>query len=83
MNVIFELRNRAELTQALLAKLSGVTINTISRYETGTRSPTLAMLDRLASAAGFDVVVSFVPTRSDDDRPSATSRPEDRSRDLW
>jgi transcriptional regulator with XRE-family HTH domain len=65
MNIVLELRRRAGLTQDLLAKLSGVSSSSISRYESGERSPTLAVLDRLASAAEFDAVVSFVPVSGD------------------
>jgi transcriptional regulator with XRE-family HTH domain len=83
MNVVLDLRNRAGLTQALLAKLSGISATAISRYETGERSPTLAMLNSLAAAAGFDVVVSFVPTRSGEDRQPRNPPPDDRAWDPW
>ena len=66
MNVVLELRRQAGLTQALLAKLSGIATTTVSRYETDERSPTLAILARLAAASEFDVVISFVPTRAGD-----------------
>jgi transcriptional regulator with XRE-family HTH domain len=83
MNVVLDLRNRAGLTQALLAKFSGTSTTVISRYETGERSPTLAMLNSLAAAAGFDVVVSFVPTRSGEDRQPRNPPPDDRAWDPW
>ena len=59
------LREQASLTQQLLADLSGVTQQTISRYETGIGSPTLKMLNRLAEAVGLDVIVSFTPVVTD------------------
>jgi len=59
MSVVRDLRLRAGLTQKLLADLSGITAQTISRYETGRRNPTLTTLDRLAAAVGLDVIVSF------------------------
>jgi DNA-binding XRE family transcriptional regulator len=59
------LREQASLTQQLLADLSGVTQQTISRYETGTGSPTLKMLNRLAEAVGLHVIVSFTPVVTD------------------
>ncbi len=68
MNVVLELRTHAGLTQALLAKLSGIATTTVSRYETEERSPTLAILARLAAASEFDVVISLVPARSSDGR---------------
>ncbi len=59
------LREQASLTQQLLADLSGVTQQTISRYETGTGSPTLKMLNRLAEAVDLHVIVSFTPVVTD------------------
>ena len=65
MNVVLQLRLKAGLTQSLLAGLAGTDTATISRYENGHRSPTLAMLDRLAESVGLQVVVSFeVPEAS-------------------
>lgn len=61
MSVVRDLRERVHLTQQLLSDLSGITAQTISRYETGRRSPTLKALDQLAEAAGLRVEVSFVP----------------------
>ena len=83
MNLVLDLRRRAGLTQALLAKSSGISAAAISRYETGGRSPTLATLNSLAAGAGLDVVVSFVPARSDEDQQSVTPSPDDRARDPW
>jgi transcriptional regulator with XRE-family HTH domain len=59
VNVVYELRQRAGLTQELLAGLAGVDRSMISRYETGRRSPRLDTLQRLARAVELEVVVSF------------------------
>ena len=59
MNVVFELRQRAGLTQELLARQAGVDRSMISRYETGRRSPRLDTLQRLAEAVDLEIVVSF------------------------
>jgi len=61
MNAVHELRRSSGLTQSLLAELSGVSQTTISRYETSRRTPTLAMLSRLAEAVDFRAVVLLVP----------------------
>jgi transcriptional regulator with XRE-family HTH domain len=61
MNVVYELRQRAGLTQELLAGLAGVDRSMISRYETGRRSPRLDTLELLAGAVDLEVVVSFRP----------------------
>ncbi|GMQ98342.1 MAG: hypothetical protein BMS9Abin17_0850 [Acidimicrobiia bacterium] len=61
MNLVRDLRLQAGLTQELLARAAGTTSQTISTYEVGRKSPTLRTLLRLADAAGFEMVVSFVP----------------------
>jgi hypothetical protein len=43
------------------AKASGISATSIARYETGSRSPPVTTLARLATAAGFEVTVSFSP----------------------
>ena len=50
-----EIRKDKGISQAQLAKLSGVHRVTIARFETGRISPTLATLERLASALGVSI----------------------------
>jgi transcriptional regulator with XRE-family HTH domain len=59
MNPVRNLRQRTGLTQARLAAGAGTSQPTISAYESGRKSPTLATLDRLASAAGLVMTVAF------------------------
>ena len=77
MNVVFELRQRAGLTQELLARQAGVDRSMISRYETGRRSPRLDTLERLAEAVDLEIVVSFQPASPRVDAQSVD--PGDRS----
>ena len=79
MSIIRELRERAGLTQTLLAKLSGVSTRTISEYESGRGSPTLRMLARLATAAGVDVVLILIAVEGEDLHPTVLSRASDES----
>ena len=79
MSITRELRERAGLTQTLLAKLSGVSTRTISEYESGRGSPTLRMLARLATAAGVDVVLILLPVEGEDLHPIVLSRASDES----
>ncbi len=79
MSIIRELRERAGLTQTLLAKLSGVSTRTISEYESGRGSPTLRMLARLATAAGVDVVLILIPVEGEDLLPTVLRRASDES----
>ncbi len=79
MSIIRELRERAGLTQTLLAKLSGVSTRTISEYESGRGSPTLRMLARLATAAGVDVVLILIPVEGEGLHPTVLNRASDES----
>lgn len=51
MNPVARIRRSAGLTQQELADLSGVAQPNIAAYENGTRTPSPAMLERLAAAA--------------------------------
>jgi transcriptional regulator with XRE-family HTH domain len=53
-------RQRAGLTQQQLAARSGHPRETIARWETGAREPSLTSLQELARAAGLDLVVHLV-----------------------
>jgi transcriptional regulator with XRE-family HTH domain len=59
MNVVYELCQRAGLTQALLGKLADIPQGTISRYETGMSSPRLEMFEKLAAAVGCQIEVKL------------------------
>lgn len=74
MNVVLELRQRAGLTQVLLAELSGVRPSTISRYENGHASPTLETLERLAGARNLRIQVAIHAANGPD--PSALTDQE-------
>lgn len=54
-------RDMADLTQAGLAELAGVTQQAISAYETGRMDPTVTTLTRLVEAAGLELRVRLVP----------------------
>jgi ribosome-binding protein aMBF1 (putative translation factor) len=61
---IFELRRKAGLTQAQLAKLIGTTASVISRLEDADyEGHSLAMLRRIAAALDKRVEIRFVPVR--------------------
>jgi transcriptional regulator with XRE-family HTH domain len=58
-----EARKRADITQRELAKRSGKAQSAIARIESGKSSPTLATLNHLLEAAGFeaDVILTIKP----------------------
>lgn len=61
---IFELRKKAGLTQAQLAKMIGTTASVISRLEDADyEGHSLAMLRRIAAALDKRVEIRFVPVR--------------------
>lgn len=53
-------RVRAGLTQAQLAVMAGVSVATVSNFETGLRkNPRLEVLQKIANALGVDVGIFF------------------------
>lgn len=55
-------RELADLTQQVLADELGVTQVTVARWETGTRTPNVAMVQRLATVCLEKVVTSVLPS---------------------
>ena len=70
MNTIKDLRERRGLTQSRLAELGGTSQPTIAAYESGTKSPNLRTLERLARSVGLEAVVDFVPPLTREERRS-------------
>jgi transcriptional regulator with XRE-family HTH domain len=70
MNAVRELRELTGITQVELARLAGTSQPTIAAYESGSKSPTMRTVARLARAVGLDLVVSFVPPLTREDRRS-------------
>lgn len=71
-SLVREARRRAGLTQAQLAARAGVPQSTVGRIESGARTPSTDMLERLVRAAGLEVSVSLRRARvsSSGRRPS-------------
>lgn len=70
MNTVKDLRERRDLTQNRLAELAHTSQPTIAAYESGTKSPNLRTLERLARSVGLEAVVDFVPPLTREDRRS-------------
>ncbi len=58
-NLVKEARRRAGFTQAELAQRAGVPKSTVGRIESGARTPSTEMVERLVRAAGLNVLVSL------------------------
>ncbi|WP_375169076.1 helix-turn-helix domain-containing protein [Gardnerella vaginalis] len=54
-------RKKAGLTQAELSEKTGISQSDISRLENGSRNPTIALLNRIASALNATCRIEFVP----------------------
>lgn len=54
-------RQRAQLTQVELGERAGVPQSVVSAYEAARREPSVDMLTRLVSAAGFDLKLELEP----------------------
>lgn len=75
-------RSKANLTQAQLAELAGITQQAVSAYETGRLEPTLESLRRLVRAAGFEMTIRLEPLDEHDsglERFLETLSPETRA----
>ncbi|MBA3743565.1 helix-turn-helix transcriptional regulator [Sporichthya sp.] len=55
--LITRCRHESRLTLRALAEKSGTSHSTLSAYENGRKSPSLATLQRILDAAGYDLVV--------------------------
>ena len=58
--LVQEARRRAGLTQAELARRAGVPKSTVGRIESGARTPSTRMVERLVHAAGLQVSVALM-----------------------
>jgi transcriptional regulator with XRE-family HTH domain len=72
-------RMRAGLTQRELARRAGTSQPVIARLEGGQSSPTLATVERLAAAAGYDVKMELAPKPQRDPVIEAYKRDVDRT----
>lgn len=64
--LVRRIRAQARLTQAELAARAGTAQPAIARLEAGRSSPSLATLENLAAAAGFDLELRLAPRASVD-----------------
>ncbi len=64
MDRLRQLRKEKKMTQGLLSIKTGVSQETISRYETGKTTPPADMLIRLAEF--FDISVDYLLERTDE-----------------
>ncbi len=60
-------RLRADLSQQNLAALAHTSQAAISDYELGRKVPSLGTLERVLSAAGFDLLMSVAPAEDHDE----------------
>jgi len=58
------------MTQAELARAAGTSQPTVAAYETGSKSPRLSTVERLAASVGKEAVVVFVTLLTREDRSS-------------
>ena len=77
--LIREARRRAGLTQGDLALRAGTSQPAVARLERENSSPTLATLERLIRAAGFDLRIELVPAAQSDPLVDAYKRDVDRT----
>lgn len=77
--ILRQARLRAGLSQGELAVRAGTSQPAIARLESGASNPTLATLQRLVGAAGFELRINLVPKVVSDPLVEAYKRDVDRS----
>ena len=60
-SAVIAVRNRAGLTQEELARKMGTTQPVVARLESGRSRPSMRTLERLATATGSRLLISFAP----------------------
>ena len=83
MNVIRELSDQVQLTQARLAAMVGTSQSAIAAYESGSKSPTLRTVHRLATVLGLRLEIRFVPSLTREERRSLAYHQVIAERLLW
>ncbi len=58
-SLVREARERAGLTQVVLAARAGVPQSTVARIESGAQTPSTEMVERLVRACGFEIRVEL------------------------
>ncbi len=58
-NLVREARKRAGLTQVELAERAGVPQSTVARVESGARTPSTDLVERLVRATGYEIRVGL------------------------
>jgi transcriptional regulator with XRE-family HTH domain len=66
-SLVLSARLKAGLTQRQLADRLGVTQPVVAAYESGRRQPTVPILMRMVSAAGFDLRLHLAPHEDHDE----------------
>lgn len=78
-SIVTEARHRAGLSQGDLARRAGTSQSAVARLERGHSSPTLATLERLVGAAGFDLRLELIPRAAPDPLVEAYKNDVDRT----
>lgn len=60
MSAMIKARNETGITQQQLSKLTGINQSNLSRIENGNGNPSLSTLQRIATAFGKKLSISFV-----------------------
>ena len=77
--IIQRARTQAQLSQRDLASRAQTTQSVIARIEGGRTSPTVDTVERLITAAGFDISIEITPRAAPDPVIEAFKRDIDRS----
>jgi len=83
-SLILSARLKAGFTQRQLADRLGVTQPVVAAYESGRRQPTVPVLMRMVSAAGFDLRLTLAPHEDHDEVLDSLERQRPREeQERW
>jgi transcriptional regulator with XRE-family HTH domain len=77
---LFQLRNKAGMTQARLAERTNLSVDSISRIERGERAPSLESIEKISNALK---IKSLELLNFDDEEIAALSENPSESLELW
>lgn len=77
---LFQLRNAAGITQARLAEITNLSIDSISRMERGERAPSLESIEKISSALKIRLSQLF---NFEGEEITALSESPSESMELW
>lgn len=69
LKAIIEARQKNNVTQEKLSKLTGINQSELSKIENGNRNPSISILQRIADALSMKLEIRFIPIKKGTSNP--------------